>query len=211
MKQAKLTASLLFLSAGLSIQSAAYAEIINGGLQNLGNTPPSAIKLNLVYITMGGTMALIADYVEKNNQCPPAEYFKDSLNNVLSISNGSACDVVVQFGSDVPGPLQYKIIRMVVKNTGTAPPSPAEFGIRQIITDIDYGSNGVDQVFLLNQAPAYFWSHTLQGSSFGNAASVPTSLVLQDSYDTIVAKTKAVNAVSSPGSQNKASKNYTIG
>lgn len=195
MKPGRIKRYFFAIIAGLCCESTAFAEIINGGLENIGNTPPSAVKLNLIYITMDATMTLVAEYTDANNACPPPEYFEDNTQSGLYISNGSSCDVVVKLGRNVPGALQNKTIRMVVKSSG-AYPSPAEFGIRQVITNIDYGSNGVDQTFLLRQAPAYTWSHTLQGSSFGNAASAGINNVLHDSYETIASNSEAVNTTS---------------
>lgn len=181
---------------GLWYAQICFADIVNGGLQNMGNASPATIILNLVHVGMNATLASISSYTAQHHQCPPANYFLQRSDNGLVIYNGSKCDVIAYFGANVPGVLKNKTIRTVIKYSSTYP-NPADFAFRQTITNIDYGSNGYDPSFLLNQPPPYTWSHTLQASYFGNAASAPLQNVLYDNYDTIAKHSSAANSTSS--------------
>lgn len=175
-----------------------FGEIVSGGLQNIGNPGPAAVMLNTAYTGMNAMMSQISDYAIQNNKCPPANYFSNQASAGFSLSNGSNCDVIIQFGRNTPGVLQAKTIR-VVTNVSGVPINPSDFALRQVITNIDFGSNGTDPSFLLHQAPAFTYSSTLQGTSFGNAASAGLSDVLNDNYQQIASASSTANAPVSGG------------
>lgn len=184
---------------GLLLSQASFAQLTGGGLQNIGNPGPSQTLLNLLYPAMNAALDIVAEYVSAHNKCPPANFFSKQGNNI-SIFNGPNCDMLAQFnGRNLPGALQGKTIRIVIKIDQGQTPTAADFVFRKIITNIDYGPTGSDANILLVQPPPYTWSHTLQGTSFGNVASAALVNVLNDSYNTVDSSSSSANGTSSTG------------
>lgn len=210
MKRSHTAIVLLSLNVCLLLPGASMGiSIISGNLSNIGTPGPEHIALDLMFFGTDGTYSSVSAYYAKKHHCPPANFFlkqpENKIDIIDKIYNDANCGVVGHFSSRAPGALQNQYIRLVPKKDSSG---IFDFSFKQIITTIDFVSNGRNPDFLQKPLEQYRWSPTAQGSSFGNTASAALNHVLNDAYDLIAQEINAVNQ-STPSTSNVGSTSTT--
>lgn len=192
--------SILSLFFSISVIASApipgFTQALGGnGLGSTGSPRAVTIQSNLLYLGMNLTYLQAAAYYQTEDKCAPAGTFQKAPEQgagiIASITNDDQCAIVGQFGPNAAGPLQNQYVRILPMKKGKT----TDFKFQLCATSVDSADNN-SQSMLKTPLPSFFSSPILQSSSFGNCATVSSSLVLTINYTDLASKAGASSGTS---------------